>query len=48
LLRLRGDINASVHSNHMVIQYDKYNKIGQYGLFSAIKYNNIYNYTNKK
>ena len=29
----------SVYSNHMVIWYDKY-KLGQYGLFSVIKYNN--------
>ena len=36
---LRGDINTCVYNNHLVIQYDKYNKIGQYGLFSAIKYN---------
>jgi len=39
LMVLRGDINTSVYNNHMVIQYDKYNKIGQYGLFSVIKYN---------
>ena len=30
LLGLRGDINTSVYNNHMVISYDKYNKIGQY------------------
>jgi len=29
----------SVYSSHMVILYNKYNKIGQYGLFSVIKYN---------
>ena len=40
MLGLRGDINRSVYNSHMVIQYDKYNKIGQYELFSVIKYNN--------
>jgi len=39
LLGLKDDINTSVYSNHMIIWYNKYNKIGQYELFSVIKYN---------
>jgi len=39
VLALRGDINTSVYNSHMVIWYDKYNKIGQYRLFSVIIYN---------
>jgi len=33
--------STRVYNNHMVIEYDKYsyNKIGQYRLFSVIKYN---------
>jgi len=32
-----GDININVYNNHMVIWYNKYNKIGQYESFSVIK-----------
>ena len=32
-------MNTSVYNNHMFIYYNKYNKIGQYELFSVIKYN---------
>jgi len=48
LLGLRGDINTSVYNNHMVILYNKYNKIGQYELFSVIKYNKDKNYSKIK
>ena len=36
---IRGDINTNVYNSHMVIWHDKYNKVGQYKLFSVIKYN---------
>jgi len=39
LLGLRGDMNTSVYNSHMVIWYNKYSTIGQYELFSVIKYN---------
>jgi len=38
-VRIEGWHQHSVCNSHVVIWYDRYNKIGQYELFSVIKYN---------